>query len=371
MSDDGEGKDDLAESSLFSVMISDVLGIGKAAEKLSPAATKIVEGMGALFSPFIESSRVYLEARARGAAQRHETESNIRQLSRMDKLLASQPVLAEAMKERLILTELRRQDNLHAALREAVDAANNSEMTGAIKLDEDFLVEWMEGVKDISNEEARRIWASLLAAAPGTPEGRISKPAIDLLRQFDATICRCFVDCAKQFIHLGLLSTKAPTDWAPFGNPLNQGLLVEMGVLETRGCSGIIVPGLGALNQVDLKPRFTGLLHTMEVYTFGQRARELAEALFPTPPLLEEEDVDHARAESFRMLVDDPLWSVAIVPDVRFDAKPRYIIAPLGVSSHSADEVIDRLAHDDAIEEPWKKVLFEYARKGRMQLAPE
>jgi hypothetical protein len=61
----GNNEKEKAGSSLISVNFSDVLGLGKAAEKLSPAAVKVVEGLGKLLDPGLSAAKIYLDTRAR------------------------------------------------------------------------------------------------------------------------------------------------------------------------------------------------------------------------------------------------------------------------------------------------------------------
>ncbi len=250
-------------ASLVSVNVSDVLGLGKMAEKFSPAAVKVVEGLGKILDPGLNAAKVYLETRAKGAAVRHETKKNLQQISSVDSILAADPNLAEAMKARLIVTELRRQSNIHNTAQKAISIANDIKDDEFIReLDEDFVQEWVEGVKDVSSDDVQKIWAALLANAPKYSSGRISKPSLELLKQFDQPIALCFIDFIKLYVTVGYPSVQAPSDWAPFGSPIHFNLLVEIGVLEKRTFSKLRVPALGEIEQVILgRP---GVSHLIE-----------------------------------------------------------------------------------------------------------
>ncbi len=209
---------DSKESSLVSVNISDVFGLGKMAETFSPAAMKVVEGLGKILDPGLSAAKVYLESRAKSAAERHETKKNLQQISSVDGILAADPYLAEAMKARLIATELRRQSNIHSAAEKAIGIANSIiDEESARDLDEDFVQEWVEGVKDVSSDDLQKIWAALLASAPKSPSGRISKPSLELLKQFDQPIALCFIEFLKLCVSVGLPSARAPSDWPLLG----------------------------------------------------------------------------------------------------------------------------------------------------------
>ncbi|WP_312417304.1 hypothetical protein [Shinella sp.] len=55
-----------SEKSFITLNFSDVLGLGKAAEKLTPTANKIVTGLAKCLSPALDAAKIYLESRAMG-----------------------------------------------------------------------------------------------------------------------------------------------------------------------------------------------------------------------------------------------------------------------------------------------------------------
>lgn len=358
--------EDSTRSSLISIQLSDVFGLGKAAEQLSPAAGKVVEALVKLPDPGLSAAKIYLDARARGAAERHETTKNLKQISAVDNILASDPQLAEAMKARLISTEMRRQANIHAAIQKAVAIAdtrqNNESLTD---LDQDFVQEWVEGVKDISNDEVQKIWSNLLAAAPNLPAGRVSKPAFELLKLFDQPTANCFWEFAKIWSSVGFPSVKAPSNWAPFGTPIRLKLLLELGVVEEQVYSAMQVPYLGRIKQIDRRNK-SHLLNTMQVFVWGQRAMELSEVIFAKPFDIDEELVRVARSENLGWLANDKFWSLEISRQDAAENEFRYLITSIQEQDNPVQEAVTALEADPSIDGSWKQVLMEYAMAGRM-----
>jgi hypothetical protein len=361
-----------ANSSLISLNVSDVLGLGKAAEKLSPVANKVLEGVGKIIDPGLSATKVYLETRARSAAERHETKKNLLQISEVDKILASDPHLAQAMKVRLIATEMRRQANIHATAQHALKIADSLDNDSPpADIDEDFIQDWVEGVKDISNEEVQKIWATLLAVAPKLAGGRISKPALELLKQFDQPTALCFVEFVKVLTSVGHPSVKAPLNWAPFGKPIRLKLLLELGALEQQTLRAMALPSLGWIKQTRLPSSGLGLqyINSMEVFVLGQRAMELCEAIFVTPFQIDPELVHRARSENFGWLVNDDLWNSGIADTGAGEDDFRYIVTSTK-SYNKRDEFVQGaiavLNASDIIDSSWKQVLLEYAEAGRL-----
>ena len=352
--------------SLISFEFSDVLGLGKAAEKLSPAAEKIVDGLGKCINPALGATKIYLEARARGAALRHETKKNLQQISEVDAILASDPQLAEAMKARLISTEMRRQENIHRAAQRAVEIANNIDSGEAQPLDQDFIQEWIEGVKDISNGDVQKIWAALLASAPTMPTGRISKPALELLKQMDQPTAICFIEFGKVWASVGFPSVKAPFNWEPFEAPIRLKLLQEIGIIERQTFVSLNIPYLGVITQIEKGNRKFSLINTLEVYVWGQRAMEIGGAIFKDPFDIDEESVHAARIENFAWLADDMHWSLGVAKTHSPGGKFDYEISPMREGLETANQAIAVLDVDGDLDASWKRVLRKYGEAGRL-----
>ncbi|WP_312417305.1 DUF2806 domain-containing protein [Shinella sp.] len=292
---------------------------------------------------------------------------NLEQISKVEFLLSSDPVLAEAMKARLVSTEMRRQSNIHNASRQAVKIANNfPDGPKPQELDEDFVQEWVEGVKDISNEDVQNIWSRLLAAAPTMPNGRISRPALELLKQMDQPTALCFKEFAKIWSSVGFPSIKAPPNWAPFGVPVRLKLLMEIGVIERQLFSSFTIPHLGVITQIDERPRKFQMLNTLDIYVWGQRAMELGGAIFKGSFDIDEEAVHRARVENFSWLVDEGYWSLGIKRQGTSGEFFDYMISPNnGGVEHSVEQVF-RLEKDNLLDSSWRQVLRKYADDGRL-----
>ncbi len=355
--------------SLVSISVSDVFGIGKAAEKLSPAANKILEGLAKVVDPALSAAKIYMDERARGAAIRHETKSNIQQINSIENLLVGDPQLAEQMRNRLVATEMRRQANIHHSVEKALALTATATPERSLQdLDEDFVQEWVEGVKDVSNEIVQSIWAALLANSPAQLAGRISKPALELLKQFDQPTALMFLEFAKVWTSVGCPSIKAPARWAPFGTPINFPLLKEIGVIEETTYRAFSLPGLGYISQVRKEPNTFKGFNTLQVYVWGHRAYELGNAILQHPFEIDEHLVLAARKQNVDWLTNDDFWYHALMKDEDAFAKDiySYIISPKGQASYPTNETVNALKNDAALQDSWREVLIPFAEAGRL-----
>lgn len=169
------------------VSISDILGLGKAAEKLTPVAQKVVEAVAGGLGKVYEPASIYLNSRAQNLADRHNALADAK--AYLD-IRTRSPAVLEAMRQRILGIEYRRQENILAA--EAVAIALAQELPhraeGLRDIHPDFTVQWLEGVKDVSETKLRDAWAKLLAHAPFEQDGRVPKPVVDFLEQLDGPL---------------------------------------------------------------------------------------------------------------------------------------------------------------------------------------
>ncbi|WP_349956059.1 DUF2806 domain-containing protein [Rhizobium sp. ZPR3] len=363
--------EDGADKSLLSINVNDIFGFGKAAEKLSPTGAKIVEGLAKILDPALSSAKIYLEERARGAAIRHETKSNIRQIASVDSLLVSDPELAEQMRNRLVATEMRRRANIHQTVEKALTiAAGSNHDEIAQNLDEDFLQEWVEGIKDVSSEVVQSVWAALLANAPKQFTGRVSKPALELLKQFDQPTAEMFLEFAKVWAAVGYPSTNAPANWAPFEKPIHFPILEEIGIIKSVVYQAYTLPGLGYIAQIKEAPQKFGGINTLQVYSWGHRAFELGQSILQSPFEIDDELVLSARKQNIEWLTNDTYWSHAIAYDENAYAKGAYsfIISPVNQTYNSVEENVRALREDNSLDDGWREALLSFAESGRLKV---
>lgn len=365
-------EDKPASPALVSITVTDVLGIGKAAETLAPAGQKIAEAVGRLVEPVMSAAKIYLDARAEGTAQRHETKANLKQINQIEQILTESPELAGQMKARLVSTEMRRQANLHAVTTKALELTKQFSPDAEVHdVDPDFVQEWIEGVKDVSDKDVQNLWAAILASAPLRKEGRISKPALVLLQQLDQPTAKMFAECAKVWVSMGPVSVKVPAQWAPFGSPVNMPMLEEIGFVRRQTVGGFHVTNLGVIMQVpDAAVRLIKGLHTLEIYTASNRAWELASTIFNTPMHIDDDLLIPPMKQYLSWLANDRHWALAVAKDYSEieNRTYQYLIRPVGKCEEPEQKALQTLDSDKTIHPLWREVLIPYARAGRLHI---
>ncbi len=360
-----------ASASMVSVNVTDVLGLGKATETLAPAGQKIAEAVGRLVDPFVGAFKIYSEIRAEGTANRHELKANIKQLGEIDRLLASSPELAEQMKFRLISTEMRRQANLHTTTAKALELTKQLPADAEVNdVDPDFVQEWMEGVKDVANEQVQDLWATILASAPLRKEGRISKPALTLLQQVDQSTAAMFAEYVKIWISIGPISTKRSV-WKPFETLVDTELLEEIGFLRRTTFQGVEISDLGYIAQVqDWQNKLFSALNTLEVFYPSFRGMELARTVFTNGFSIPDEQILEPRKEYFSWVANDPHWALAIARnrDEFHAGTYRYVIRAKTNTDEPTGKALEALEKDGILTPLWQEVLAPYAKSGRLQI---
>lgn len=285
---------------------TDALGLGKLGKELSPIGIEIVravaKGFGAAYRPL----GTYLNIVAEGAGNRHVRIADLKAQAKLQKQTESErrdetiavglvtslaapakskvPTkrkpkqtnrvegrrvksekssgrldddrMALRTSSRLRATEDRRQVNLELAVLEALILAELKHPDGPpYHIDEDFLAEWIEGVKDVSNDTLREMWAKLLSAAPLNPEGRVPKPVVDLLKQFDANLAQ---GLQALYLNGAITEWRVPEIYAGVDDIAQEvGLAKYVGVQQIDVLDGFITISTheGRFNAVELGAR--------------------------------------------------------------------------------------------------------------------
>ncbi|MGZ9724265.1 DUF2806 domain-containing protein [Rhizobium miluonense] len=350
--------------------ISDILGIGKAAEKLAPAAIKVAEALQGVIAIVSEPATLYLSHRAEGAANRHEVLADAKAVLSIDQMHASDPAMAASIKARLLATETRRETNIANGKRKAFAIAEGMPAGQAYRdIDPDFVQEWIEGVKDISSEELQNVWAELLAKAPSLPNGRVSKPAVELLKQFDANVVRMFSEFLRYVSLVGWPSTSLTQPFSPFGVTVDVELLLDMGLIEPITVAGIKIPWLGFVQQTPRSSNYgLPLQPTINVFRLKARAHEIANAISEDFP------IDHPNLEELRRsyivnIAGDRHWDLSV------GAKQNefgYVIFGVGNNADTAanlDEINIVIQSDQSLSSQSKNILSQFAESRRLKLA--
>jgi hypothetical protein len=244
------------------VSITDLFGLGAATKNLTPAVIEIIKAAGAGAGKVYEPASIYLNERAKGAAERHNALADAK--AYLD-LKTRSPAVLEAMKERVLGTEYRRQENIMAAQQEAIGIAFDNTSETVAEVHPDFMAEWVEGVKDVSDEMVRKYWSHLLAAAPMTKNGRVEKPVVDFLKSLDHRLCQD-------------LETYYAASYCTNG-VLFEGLNFQDSMAQEVGL-GIYRQRLN-IETNDRTLRIAAQTGHLQVFQMGERATKLCEIAFP------------------------------------------------------------------------------------------
>jgi len=368
LSEDKEGS---LVSSAISINITDLFGLGKAAETMKPATNKIIEGLSNALGIFTSPARIYLEERAFNAANRHETAKEVELIKKIDHQLKEQPEIAAAMKARLLSTEFRRQVNVNEAARSAIEISNNLPDSGALhSIDPDFVHEWVEAVKDVSSDEVRKMWATVLAVAPTTAEGRIRRPSIELLKQFDQSTARMFRDLCTFVATVGP-PAQGHRSFAPFGEHIDLQLFFELGVLADRAFGELQLPDIGRIRKQPLKPSRFKMFDKIEAFALGARGFELAKVIFPEGISAEGlSNLNDLRFENLSLLAHDGTMAIALDPLGTEETYPYQILGD-GHFIPDTEPALQAVRTDVRLNDNSRIVLERFARDGRLLIVPQ
>ena len=123
----------------------------------------------------------------------------------------------------------------------ALASQNISNAEGIKKLENDWLAQFMDSVKDVSNDEFKKVWALILAAEGNAP-GSVPKSLFYILQKMDKMDAQTFTKFSSMVIRIWGEAT--PFIWNEFyaSNPKERGIYCESGVsfeeinqLETLG----------------------------------------------------------------------------------------------------------------------------------------
>ncbi|QUS54507.1 DUF2806 domain-containing protein [Pseudovibrio brasiliensis] len=256
-----------------SPQVHDIFGFGKVAQ--SPAAKSIVEGIGKLFDPVGQ----YMKIRAEGAALRYNTAADLALLKKFEAEGYDSSDLA-LVRDRFFSTELRRQANIESAVRlaiEQLDATQGSDT--ASEVDTDFFADWVEGVKDVSNQEVQKYWAKLLAATPKQDNGRLPKRLINFVKDIDEDVAREFSKLSELLRYTRCaFPTQLFSQLGKLGFEIDFRLLEEMGIVEVVNSVRSIDAGYFLMSQINSHPE-RQTFPTLSGVFLSMRAADLNEVL--------------------------------------------------------------------------------------------
>jgi Protein of unknown function (DUF2806) len=172
------------------INVTDLLGLGKAAK--SPAGEQVARAFRNLLAVLTEPSRTLLVGLAETKVETHRITATA---SAKAEALEIEVDAFERMKQRVVATELRRQDNIETITAEAIEHLNQHHANDESRpIDDDWMASWLEGAKEASASEVRSMWARLLEAQALSARNTLSGPSLALLRNLDGNLARAFSD---------------------------------------------------------------------------------------------------------------------------------------------------------------------------------
>lgn len=259
------------------VNASDLIGFGAAAN--TPAGKAIGEAVSSGLIGFlratglllfgdrltrVEANRITTLATAEGQARLISTE--------YDEAIRSRAGL------RLINEESRRQNNIEEAAKEAILIADKSSKSEEpIDLSDEFVLNWIDGVKDAHSSTVRTMWAHLLASQASGSSDKVRGPALSLLKSLDGGLAEAF----RAFSAFMLVYGCYPNTKAANPNKLSVtdlGFLKEIGFIYEDNFKKWGMREFSA--RIDIG-KFGGL-HT--AYRFTHRAWSLLHSIFGADP---------------------------------------------------------------------------------------
>lgn len=232
------------------IKVEDVFGLGKALN--SPAAGEIAKAISAAAGIIIEPANIFAREAVAGAVRRHQLKKDAEAAAQIEAMYANNPVIAEATRARLLGIEYQRTERIINATQRAAqiasDAAKPEEEVHPI--DEDFAREWTEAVKDTSHPDIVDMFATLLASAIKTPNGRYPKVSIELVRRMEPEGAAIF----KELMGMWRWAKPLPKPvidlyFRSFEQSQQIALLMDAGAIKADTAAEIAYPGFDAVGR--------------------------------------------------------------------------------------------------------------------------
>ncbi|SFV31404.1 hypothetical protein SAMN05216456_1330 [Devosia crocina] len=313
------------------ISFNDVFGLGKVAS--SPAAAEVVKGITAGIYALYEPAHQYLLTRTVGAAKRAVAVKDAEAASKIASLYRNNPEIAEATQARILGLEFVRTERIAEAAARATHYANAVDDEQDVHpIHPDYAIEWMESVKDVSDDALVDIFAKLLANATQQKSGRVPKPVQDLVRRMDAT-------GANLFVHVMRCATVVRP--APFAAVIASagvddvesqlGLLRDIGAIEFAASMNFRLPFLNADVSRAMSPDYQLPPSTIQLTETG---RLLHNYLMPTTTgvgdtslLFETPDLWFSTDGVFELRFDG--FSIPVLPKTEPMRKPLFDDLPV------------------------------------------
>ncbi|MDR3401111.1 MAG: DUF2806 domain-containing protein [Chthoniobacter sp.] len=155
-------------------MSNSVVDIGKLAKPIDTLVKKIASATGMLYAP--THARRMAKAEADAALTKAHSENAVSDLKRRTAT-------------RLMQEEMRKQENMEGITERAIPQLEDK--ADASKTDDDWMANFFEKCRNVSNEEMQQLWAKILAGEVNKP-GSFSKRTISFLADIDKNDAESF-----------------------------------------------------------------------------------------------------------------------------------------------------------------------------------
>lgn len=378
--DDSAEKNTTSSGTNISVNIQDIFGIGKASESLKPVGSAIVNGLSRAWEPLENYSR----KRAEGFANRHEAVADAKLMSNLDEIPAIDEQTITKIKNRFLTTEARRHSNISETVHLALEQSENENPDSLYGLDEDFTFEWLDAVQDVSDQEVQRFWASILAKAPERASGRISKAAVNLLKNFDPQVARSFQNFLKLVDCCGLPALKVGSDkWLKLGLEIDFNLLSDLNIIaaHTAATSSFVFPFNMKQSPVIASGNKGYLVQGFGVWGLNRIAGEIAECIPKTDEGISDEDTIKLLTINLDAITSDRFFNYSFSPiDQKSEIDAEFVLSARSENLWRSGELInpqkitensDMLnKYADKIPSKFITVFRKYADEKRLKVCP-
>lgn len=174
--------------------VDDVLGLGKAGEKLVDVVSK---GVGSLYTDWVSP---HAEVRRTKMLSAAETETEHRAIIAQTESMLEADALAKRAGKRLLVQEIRRQNNIERVISLTADQLDNAEMVvSETPVNDDWAARFFEVVKDVQDSDVQKIWAKILAGEIVKP-GSFGLRTLETMRNITQQEAELFVNKVCPFI---------------------------------------------------------------------------------------------------------------------------------------------------------------------------
>jgi hypothetical protein len=256
--------------------LEDILGLGKAGDKLIDVVGK---GIGSLYSDWVSPHATVRKIKMLSAAQ---TEAEHAKVVAQTTSLLEVDAMAQRAGKRLIIQELRRQNNIERIVSLTADQLKGVEVNER-PVSTDWATRFFESAKDVTDADVQELWAKILAGEIKAP-GTFNLRTLEILRNITKDEAALFAQKACPLVLEGSLIIKVDnksnlTDYGlNFGEILqlrDAGLILggDSTVTEYKDIQGKTLTFNGKTQGVIT--RSTNATFSLPIYLLSAAGREL------------------------------------------------------------------------------------------------